>query len=146
MNIKNEMQKIARSKTFLIIIYIILGILVFVAIFAAGLQVGLRRAQYDKAWRNQYLENFGPSNQPPSDHGTIGKILSTPLPLVIVEDRSGIEKTIVIGPNTNIRDGNVSLTSLQLTPDEFIVAIGDPDSNGQIQARFIRVLPAPNHL
>ena len=140
------MKHFFQSRTFLIIIYIVLAILVLVAIFAAGMEVGQHRAQYDRTWRTQYLENFGPANQPPSDHGTIGKILSTPLPLVIVEDQSGIEKTIIINSETNIRDGNVALKPTDLAPNEFVVAIGDPDSNGQIQARFIRVLPAPNHL
>ena len=146
MNIKTNLKEFFRSKTFFIVLYVLLGAAGVVVVFAAGMSIGSRRAHYDQAWRNHYLENFGPMGQPPIDHGTIGKILSVTLPRVIVEDRSGIEKTIVITADTNIRNGALILKSSDLTPDEFIVAIGDPGSNGQIEARFIRILPAPNHL
>ena len=147
MTFKEHLKTIFQSKTFLIVIYVILGIVVGTAIFAAGISEGLHQARYNQDWRNHYLQNFGPLHGiPPQPHGAIGKILSVQLPTITVEDRTNIEKTILVTDTTKIRDAHALIPATQLAPDEFIVVIGDPNTDGQIQARFIRIIPSPNDL
>ena len=147
MTFTEHLKTIFQSKTFLIVTYVILAIVVGAAIFAAGMSEGLHRAQYGENWRNHYLENFGPTHgTPPQPHGAIGKILSVQLPLITIEDPLNIEKTIVITSDTKIKNVSTFIPQTQLTPNEFVVVIGDPNTSGQIQARFIRIIPSPSDL
>lgn len=129
-----------------------LGIIVAVLIvFQAGVMVGFRKASFGKTWDEHYLDNFEPVHPTfggmpekfPSAHGTFGRIVSVSLPQIVVTDRDNTEKTIMISPDTRIRDINSDVTSDALTPDITIVAIGEPNADGQIVAKFIRILPEP---
>jgi hypothetical protein len=58
-----------------------------------------------------------------------------------VQDKNNIEKVILINTNTQIQEmrGNVATGDLKI--DDFVVVIGTPNPQGQIEAKFIRVMP-----
>lgn len=134
------------------IIIVLASLLVAILIFKAGIAVGVHKANFEKSWGEHYAQNFGPRRKAPlgnrSDefqnaHGTIGKIISLSTPTVIVEGRDGVEKSILVSAVTQIKQRKDSLHSTDLTLGQFIVVIGDPNEQGQIDAKFIRILPNP---
>ncbi len=149
--IKKNIQKGFESKLFLKIIYILAAVIVASAIFSAGVFVGFHRASFEGAWGEHYLENFGTPPRGKLDsvsrhfsnpHGAVGSIIQVSLPTIIVKDNDGTEKIILIADNTDIeigRDGEGDTSDLQV--DAPIVVIGNPNDQGQIEAKFIRVMP-----
>ena len=123
-------------------------ILLFV-VFQTGVIVGFKKATFGRNFDSHYEENFGPMRGgfggpgAPNPSGAVGKIISSNANILSVEEPNNTEKSVVITDQTLIRymhnDGTVS----QLTPGTFIVAIGDPNAQGQIVAKFIRIMPAP---
>jgi hypothetical protein len=79
----------------------------------------------------------------PSSHGVAGKVVSVALPNIVVLDRDGTEKTIVTTDKTIARRFRDTLALKDITVDDFVVAIGEPNEASQIEARLIRLLPEP---
>ena len=100
------------------------------------------------------MENFGARGEhpgpirghSPNAHGAVGKILKIELPTIIVEDKDATEKVIVLTENTKIQNGTTTVTPLDLKINDFIITIGSPNDQGQVEAKFIRILPAPESL
>lgn len=151
--IKESIKKVFESKKvsgFLLI----LGILVIVSfIFQAGVFVGFHKASFGCDWGENYGRNFGMMGGRggfggmmgnfPNSHGATGKIIKIELPVIIVQDRDNTEKSVLINDDTKIinvrNDYNVS----DLKLDENVVVIGSPNSQGQIEAKLIRIMPFP---
>lgn len=151
MNIKEFIQ----SQTFRgIIIGLILAIIGLI-IFQAGVAVGERKATFSQRFGDNFERNFRgsdggrmfpgfPGEGPmPSGHGAVGEIISITLPSVIVAGPDNLEKTIVIGTDTRIREFQSELTSNDLKVGDHIVTLGEPNEEGQIEAKLIRLLPPP---
>ena len=87
------------------------------------------------------LETF-PKQDYISGHGVFGPVISVNDDnSVTVRDRDGVEKVVVILPDAAIRSGmkNVSFSSIAL--GQVIVVIGEPNDQGQIEAKFVRLMP-----
>jgi hypothetical protein len=118
-------------------------------IFSAGVTVGFRKASFGRAWGENYERNFGMMpDRPffgrdnfPNANGAIGKIIKITLPTMIVQDRSGTEKVILIKSDTQIQEMRTVVPAGSLKTDDFVVVIGAPNAEGQIEAKFIRVMP-----
>lgn len=76
-----------------------------------------------------------------NSHGVAGQILSIGSTSLAVKDIDGIEKTVSFASTTPVSEGwnNASVSSLKI--DDKIMVIGQASSTGQIQAKFIRVMP-----
>jgi hypothetical protein len=83
---------------------------------------------------------LGMDNFPNAD-GAIGKILKIELPNIIVQDKDNTEKVIVLSTTTQIQKMKTAITQNDLQVNDFVVVIGSPNAQGQIDAKFIRVLP-----
>jgi len=156
--IKSEVKKVFGSKIFKGVIYV-LGIFIVASfIFRAGVFVGFNRASFGHDWNDKYTENFGPaqrgkfmmgdnfdnSRDMPNAHGAIGKIIKIELPTIIVmDDKDQVEKVILINDKTDIREMREKINKEDFKVDDFIVVIGSPNQQGQIEAKLIRILPAP---
>lgn len=121
---------------------ILLGIgtlLIAIIIFQLGVIVGMRKDSFDHDWHdhNPITEHY------PVSHGTAGTIISVNLPTIIVADKDNTERTVVIRDTTIIRSIDGNLKPTDLSPHNFIVAIGTPDPSGELLANFIRVMPPP---
>jgi hypothetical protein len=143
-------KKVFESKTSFRILCGIGIVVVALLIFSAGITVGFRKASFGRAWGENYERNFGMMpNRPilggdnfPNAHGAIGKIIKIELPTIIVQDKDNTEKVILIGSDTKIQEMTANISASNLSVDDFVVIIGNPDDKGQIEAKFIRVMPA----
>lgn len=148
-----EIHKIMFSLRMLRIVLITVSvILISLFMFEAGMVVEFRKASFGKSWDEHYLDNFGPRrhgplgampDEFPAAHGTIGTVVRVALPTLVVAGPDNAEKVIVISDDTQIRRMRDTLAPSDLVPSESVVVIGDPNADGQIRARFIRILPQP---
>jgi len=152
MELKNFLQS-NRTKH---ILYGIGTAVVALLIFQAGVIVGFKKASFSNRLGDNFYRTFGerrdPRGLPPSfgmmqgvdpsnAHGTIGKIAGIALPQLIVADRDGTEKTIVVSDKTDIRRFRDSIKPTELKVGDIVTIIGAPTENGQIKAELIRVMP-----
>ncbi len=152
--INEKLKKVFESKFLVKILYGIGLIVIILISFSAGVSVGFHRASFGRAWGDNYVRNFGITLEPPifpkdnfpNAHGAIGKIIKIELPNVIVADRDNTERVIVVNNDTKIEKIRNNITSGDLKIDDFIVVIGSPNEQGQIEAKFIRVIPSPDSL
>ena len=78
-------------------------------------------------------------------YGIIGRILKISDNKLVVLDRDGIEKTVIVSQETIIKYFQKTISIKDLVINNMIAVIGEPKENGQIEARFIRVLPQPEN-
>ncbi len=153
---KEKINKFVESKGFRNIIYVLGAIFILVFVFQAGMIAGFKKASFGKSWGDNYERNFGRDDRKdlfmrnmqgmPNPHGAVGKIIKIELPNIVVLDKDQIEKVVVVSDSTNIFERKEKLSKENLTLDKFVVVIGDPNSSGQIEAKLIRVMPAPEEM
>jgi len=123
-------------------------------IFQAGMFVGYKKASFSFRAGDNFYRTFGERGfqkelpgmgmmDPTNAHGTIGEVVSIVLPKVIIADRDGVEKTILVDNKTDIRRFRDSIKPEDIKAGEMIMIIGEPDTNGQIEARLVRIMPPP---
>lgn len=117
----------------------------------AGTMVGFRKADFSYRWGDNYHQNFaGPRGGFMSgfgqgdfvdSHGAFGQIIKIDGSTIIMNGADNVEKVIVTNSDTVIRSlrDNIKLTDLKVNDN--IVVIGQPDNNGQIEAKLIRLMP-----
>lgn len=152
--IKEKLNKIVESKNFRKIIYILGAVFILALVFQAGMMVGFRKASFSRDWGNNYERNFGPKREAsrllkdgmrdiPNANGAIGKIIKVDFPNITVLDKDQTEKVVIIKDDTSILERKEILTKDSLTVDKFIIVIGNPNAQGQIEAKLIRIMPNP---
>lgn len=126
------------------------AVVLMLASFSLGQYVGFRKASFAFQNGNNFYNTFGPHTggpmmPPPPDfsdvHGSAGKVISLSLPTITIEDRDGTEKVIVLDDKTIIRRFRDTITPQDIVVGDQIVAIGDPNTQSQIAAKLIRILP-----
>jgi len=149
--IKNQIKKIFESKLFVKVLCGLGALLIALLIFSAGVAVGFHRESYEGAWGEHYFENLGVVHHGgldgvaghfPNSHGAVGKIIELSLPTMIVQDTDTTEKTVLLSDDTGIAVGKERGTLADLKVDDFVVVIGAPNASGQIEAKFIRIMPS----
>lgn len=118
-------------------------------IFQAGVFVGYKKANFSYRWAENYHRNFGgprggffqflDRDDYMNAHGTFGPVIKIDGNILTVKDQSGAEKIILISDGTEIRMGRDKISSSDLKIDDRIVAIGNPNDKGQVEAKLIRV-------
>lgn len=156
--IENKIKKIFESNSFRISIYVLGSLVIIFMVFQIGMMAGFRKASFGRDWGENYEKNFGSPNRfinkerggfgdfgnLPNAHGAIGKIIKVDLPTIIVFDgKDQTEKVIILDEKTEIRKMREIVPTEGLKVDEHIVVIGNPNKEGQIEARLIRFIPAP---
>lgn len=148
--IYEDIKKVFESKTSTKALMLIGFFIIALLIFSAGVSVGFHKASFGRAWGENYERNFGMRpNGPmfnqdhfPNSHGAIGKIIKIELPTIIVQDgKDNTEKVISISNDTKIQKMMTTIKAENLLVDDFVTIIGSPDDKGQIEAKFIRVMP-----
>ncbi|MCX6751407.1 MAG: hypothetical protein NT161_01415 [Candidatus Nomurabacteria bacterium] len=150
--IYEDIKKVFESKISTRILIIIGVVIVAMLIFSAGIFVGFRKASFGRDWGENYERNFGMRsggmmfgrNNFPNAHGAIGKIIKIELPTMIVQDtKDNTEKIILTKDDTRIQKMMSEITLNDLVINDYIVVIGSPNNQGQIEAKLIRVMPSP---
>jgi hypothetical protein len=145
--ITEEIKRAFESKISFRILCVI-GILILVLlIFSAGVAVGFHKASFGQTWEENYEQNFGTRpgrpafENSPNASGAVGKIIKLSLPTMIVQDKEGAEKVVLIKDDTQIQKMRTGIMGSDLKLDDFVIVIGTPDAQGQIEAKLIRVMP-----
>jgi hypothetical protein len=135
----------------------IIGLAVFFAmlvIFGTGIFVGEMKARFSYRWAENYHRNFGgppggfmgnlrmpppPDNEFVESHGIFGQIIKIGDSDFVIKGQDNAEKVVVINKDTAINSGKKTITKADLRVGEQVVVIGSPNSQGQIDAKLIRV-------
>ena len=62
---------------------------------------------------------------------------------MVVSERDGTEKIIRITDDTSVHQQKSTVAIGTLKVGDFIISIGEPNTNSEIEAKFIRLIPAP---
>jgi len=150
---KQKNQKIKRDVLKLIIVGLVCFVVV-VLIFGAGVFVGGMKAKFSYSWAESYHKNFaGPPGgffgdwrkfpPPPGEfiegHGTFGEIIKINNSDFVIKGQNNVEKIILIKEDTIIEKGRETVKKDELKVGNYIVVIGSPNEQGQIEAKLIRV-------
>jgi len=134
------MQNFLQSSLFKGIIIGLGCLIILIFVFNLGIFVGTKKADFSFKWAGEYHRDFGGFLSP---YGSYGQIISINDNILTVKDNDAdkTEKNILIGNNTTIifQRKNIKLSDLKIGDN--IVTIGNPNSDGQIQAELIRVIP-----
>ncbi len=133
------------------------GFATLILIFGAGIKVGEVKAKYSYRWAENYHKNFaGPRGGFFSDwrkmprgefidaHGSFGEIIELNSSAdsgqgsFVIKGRGDVEKIIATTPETIIKNGTETAQD-NLKIGDRVVIIGSPNSEGQIEAKFIRI-------
>lgn len=142
------------SKTIMAVVKVGVTVIAVLIIFQVGQFVGLKRAEFSFRMADNYYNNFerkGMMGTPArgmmggftESHGASGKVIRISLPTLTVSTPDNFEKTIYISSSTLIRQFREIIASSSLKVDDFIVVLGKPTENGQIEAKLIRVMQQP---
>jgi len=144
-----QFNEVVKSKNFRRGIELVVAVLVLLVVFGAGVFVGLEKAQFSYSWGENYYRTFSGPKPPSPDlgylnaHGAAGKILKVDASGIVLADNDNDEKNILINSQTLIKSGQLNFGVDRLKTGDYIVVIGSPDSQGEIRAQLIRVIPAP---
>ncbi len=78
-----------------------------------------------------------------NSHGVFGAILKIDGSTLIVKGNNNTEQIVLVADTTTIRRGHDAITLSDLKPDARVIIIGSPNTQGQIEAKFIRVFDTP---
>ncbi|OHA16807.1 MAG: hypothetical protein A3C79_00560 [Candidatus Taylorbacteria bacterium RIFCSPHIGHO2_02_FULL_45_28] len=132
-----------------------LGVVVLVlVIFQTGQVLGYHKAKFGARFGDNFEKNFVgprggnfvgrlPSPGMPGGHGAVGEIVSIALPQVVVAGPDNLEKTVLVGTSTRVREFQDEINVGQLKVGDFVVVLGNPNEEGQVDAKLIRLMPPP---
>lgn len=154
-----DIKKFAQSGKMKVVVITVICLAILSAIFQAGVFVGFNKASFLFKGGDNFYRAFGDRDDViinsmgmgggmfrdefSGGHGAIGKIVKVNLPTIVVIGPDNIEKTILLSDDTTVHQlRNVSSTD-KLEVDQYITVLGAPNDDGQIVAKFIRVIPPP---
>lgn len=114
-------------------------------VFFLGVFLGRRESRFlpfSDFKKRQMYQNFFPRN---FGHGAVGVIENLGENTLVVRDKTGALKTVLVDNQTQIRRGHISINFFQLKTGEQVVVLGDPEEKeGAVKARLIRVMGSFN--
>lgn len=136
---------------------VIIGIgilIILLGVLKVGISIGEHRARFAAQFGDSFERNFlGPRSGMmgvrfapimPNGNGAIGEIISLNLPQAVISGPDNLEKTVIIGTSTAIRRFQENIRSADLKTGDWVIVIGNPTDNGQVEAKLIRVMPKPS--
>lgn len=144
-------KEIFKSEHYNKLLAVLAASVVLVFVFSLGVFVGHEKGRFSRNWGENYYGNImGPGGRGMMDfdrpgfnaHSGLGQIIKIDGNSLIIKDQANIEKTISVTDKTAIirNNQNIKITNLQV--DDKIVVFGQPNDQGQIEPKLIRVLPA----
>jgi len=139
------------------------GVLLFIIIlsfFNIGRNLGFRQASFVCAWNNNYPRNmmgefgfgrmlggnrderlgFGGPQDFMGSHGLIGQVYGLNEGGLVLQDRDGVEKSVVFTSATKIMKNREEVKATEIKVGDEVMVLGAPSSQGQIEAGLVRVL------
>jgi hypothetical protein len=143
----NNFLKSQKAKAVLIILA---AIVILLLAFGFGIAVGYRRAIFASRYGENYSRNFegdpfgavmgGPP--PMNTHGVAGVVIDVSTSTISVKDMHGNEQSVAVPSDTSIREMDDMIVLSDIQPGDSVTVIGEPNDEGQVEARFIRVFSA----
>ena len=160
MNMKfmdGDIREISKSRTFRGILLGIVIAVIALLIFQVGVFVGETKATFSYGLGDNYYRAFegrgvGSDTPPTGGHldgtmpgafGATGKVVAVDLPNIVIASSDDVEKTVTVATDTIVRQYQNTVTSNDITVDEYVVVIGEPEQDGDIDAKLIRIVPPP---
>jgi hypothetical protein len=144
-----KLEDVIASKRARIIIVCLGALIVAFLIFHAGVELGEHRSQFghrdaDRDFRHPFFPpGFAlPHEFTPDGHGAVGTVTTVALPSFTMQTRDGISQAILVSSTTIIRNMG-SPNNQNVSVGDNVVVLGDPDAQNRINAKFIRIIPAP---
>ncbi len=145
------------SEEFLKPFLMVLFLIVFgFAMFQFGTNLGSNRGRFACNWAKNYQNNFGgprfgfgqdqPFNDFVDGHGIFGEIIKINKTDIVVTSKEGVEKIINISDKTIIKSFEKDITIENLKLNDRLMIIGDPNDQGQIDAKLIRIFNKPTSM
>lgn len=132
-------------------IAVLFGLGLLCGAFSIGMTVGFHKARFSYDWGEQYDMNFGGPHhgifgfregpQFMDAHGTFGQIIKIDSTDIVVRGRDNIEKVILVDDDTLIQRMRETIQLSDLHTNDIVTIIGEPNEQGQISAKFIRLMP-----
>lgn len=128
-------------------------LIIVLGIFQAGIFVGYRKAAFSYSLGDRYYRAFDHNNQKgpnPFDdkellggNGAVGAIIRVNLPTFVVSTPDNVEKIVRINDATLIRQFKDTASTTNLQVGQHVVVLGSPNTQAEIEAKLIRLLPPP---
>lgn len=145
------MNTLLESKKIRAVLWILGGLIVLFVVFGLGIAVGYDRAGFATGFDRNYYRIFfgGPPTgpigmmappMPGAIHGVVGTVIDVGTSTISVTDEKNNEQSVLVSSGTVIRDGDSDSVIGDIAVGDQIAVIGEPDNNGQIDARFIRII------
>ena len=146
-----DLNKFFKSKNFTALLIAVGCAVMLLLVFKAGMYVGFRKANFSYRWGENYHRNFGgPRGGFFHDfngrdfidaHGVAGQIIKIDGSMVVIKGRDNVEKIVSVGDSATIQRMRETIKISDLKIGDYVVVIGEPNNAGQIDAKFIRLMP-----
>ena len=127
---------------------ILAAIVIFLVAFGLGISVGYQKAIFSSEWGRDYEHNFSgvsgiAGTLPLNMHGVVGMVIDVSDLGLSVKNVDNDEQSIIVASDTVIKKIDMTISLSDVAVGDHVVVIGAPNSDGQVEAHFIRVFPAP---
>jgi len=131
---------------------ILSGLIILILVLALGINIGRHEERFTRDWAQNYPGNFGgpksfslqinPGDRPVQPHGLFGAVISkaTDNKSIVVKGDRDVEKTVLLDDSTIIEKAMNTLKAADLKVNDSVIVIGEPNQQGQIDAKLIRVI------
>jgi hypothetical protein len=142
------MSNFLQSKKLHIVLWALAGLIICLLIFGFGMMVGSARAGFVARFNENYYRNFngppGPLSgmmgpNPVAMHGLVGTVINVGSSTITIEDPMGNEQFVGAASGTVFRESGNDISIGEIKIGDRIAAIGEPDTQGKVQAHFIKV-------
>jgi hypothetical protein len=151
------MSHFLESKKIRTALWVLGSLIVLLVIFGLGISVGYDRANFGSHFEQNYYHDFygGPATgsaqyamgpAPMAEHGIAGAVIDVTSSTISVEDSNNNEHSITVSSGTVIREDNATIGTGDIKIDDQVVVIGEPNAQGQVDARFIRVFTSSSSI
>ena len=154
-----ELKQLIQSKPYMALVLLLAVIAVIFLVFGIGMYVGYHKARFSYQWGENYHKNFGGprgglfrdfgGKDFINSHGAAGQIIkidsatnAEQTATLIIKGQDNVEKIVLVKSDTLIERLRETIKSNDLKVDDIITVIGLPNDQGQIEAKFIRILPS----
>ncbi len=148
-----DFKKISESSLFHKAVIVTGLALAAIILFRVGVTVGFHEARESYGMGEDYFYRAvgghpGISEEfvgaIPGAYGAAGTVMSVTVPTFVVSQPDQTEKIIRMATTTAIRFERTNTTTAAIAPGSFVVVVGTPGANDELDATLIRLLPPPD--
>ena len=151
-------KECVQSKTFKGFMVGIGFFLILMIVFQVGVFVGFKKADFSERLGGNYGQIFGDDKRPPlpggmfaglpidnlpGSHGAVGQVIKVSSSTLVVAEPNNVEKVVLVGNQTITRQYRDQIKAQDIVVGDFVSILGEANAKGEIDAKFIRVLPPP---